>query len=179
MDRVARNLLEAINNNGEMPAKDLLGIVPRRTNDYRDFFVAANLMHAGFFDFDAGSEEHTNSLGITSQETAIIFAQIMLPKGESFEINECPRDSWHDLPVKAFSTAKGFLKLEEIIEAEKRESRDRNIKRKDYFMSILTGIIVAILASWLFHYFALERSEVVTPNKQLNKDAPKSGAPVI
>ena len=178
MDLDARNLLEAINSEGEMPAKDLLALVPRRTNDYRDFFVAANLMHAGYFDFDAGTEKHTNPLGANSQETAINFAQIMLPEGESFEINGCPRNSWHDFPVKAFSTAKGYLKLEEVIEDEKREEKDRRQKRKDYFMSILTGIIVAVVASWLFHHFALERSEATTPNKQLNQDAPKNGAPV-
>ena len=177
-DQDARNLLDTINRNGEMPAKDLLGLVPRRKNDYRDFFVAANLMHAGYFDFNAGTEKCTNSLGVTSRDTAINFAQIMLPEGESFEINGCSRNSWHDFHVKAFSTAKGFLKLEEIREAETREIRDQNQKHKDYLMAILTGILIVILSSWLFHYFSMERSKVTTPNKQLNQDAPKSGAPV-
>jgi hypothetical protein len=106
----------------------------------------------------------------------MIFAQILLPEGESFEINGCTRESWHDFPVKVFSTAKGFLKLEEILEAEKRELRERKLKRKDYIMAIFTGVLVAVVSSWL-QYFALERSGATTPSKQFNQNAPKVSAP--
>ncbi|NOZ52917.1 MAG: hypothetical protein GXP08_07195 [Gammaproteobacteria bacterium] len=169
MDEVARKLIKTINANGELPAKDFLRIVPRQTNDYRDYFIAANLMHAGYFDFDVGNDKHTNPLGETSQETAIMFAQIMLPKGESFEINGCPRDSWHDFPVNVFSTARGFLKLEEIIDAEQREKKEHKSKRKDYFMAIFTGILAAVLSSVLFNYYALERSSINTPKKAIQQ----------
>jgi hypothetical protein len=169
METEGRKLLEVINEHGEIPAKELLQYVPRKSDDYRDFYLAANLMHAGYFDYNAGSERHSNPLGESSRETAMIFAQIMLPKGKSFTVNGCPRESWHNFPVVAFSTAKGFLKLEEISETERKEARERSTKRKDYFMSLLTGIVVALFASWVFHYYALERAkEVGALNKSFN-----------
>ena len=52
--------------------------------------------------------------------------------GESFQINNCPRDSAANLPLKVFMTADGYLRLDEL--EQRRVERTR--KRTDYIVSL-------------------------------------------
>ena len=155
---ISKELLETAASAGELSAFEFLEKIPRTFGNYKDFYQAAALLHAGYISTDSTTdsqgEKKRGTLGIDTKETAVFLQQLVLPKGESFEINGCPRDSAAGFPVRFFITAKGYLKLEEIIEREASKKQ----KRIDYAVSLLVAIIAVIVSSFLFHYFALQRT---------------------
>src|SRR5436189_4481572 len=117
-------------------------------------------MEAGYIAVDG---EVTTGAGITvrgklgadTRESAIMFCQLALPKGESFEIYNCPRESWHDFPCIIFLTAEGYLRLDEL----ERRKTERRRKRMDYFVSLIVAVLVALISSYLTHLYATRRAE--------------------
>ena len=157
--RMAEPLLEILAAHGEMKAQDFLAHVPRRSNDYLDFYPAAALLHAGYVSTDSttetGGTKVRGTLGLTMQDTAVFLCQLILPPGESFQINNCPRDSAYNFPVKMFMTADGYLRLDEL----ERRRTERRRKRNDYIVSLTVAVLVALISSYLAHYFAVIRSQ--------------------
>ena len=116
-----RTLLELIATHGEMRGQDIVKHVRRDRGDYTDFYPLAGLMHAGFVACDTsfeatGQPKLPNSLGPTTLDAAVAFCQMSLPAGESFTIEGCPRESWHDFAVRIFLTGPGYLKLDALRE---------------------------------------------------------------
>jgi hypothetical protein len=153
MEKASRRLLEKLNEHGEMRAQEFLQHVERSRNDYADFYMAANLMHAGYFDLDAGTDDPGNSFGANTRETAIQFCQLMLPEGGSFKIYGCSRESWSRMEVTVFSTAKGFLKLQQLREQERHERREDRKTRQGYWVAVLVAVLAATLSGWASSYF--------------------------
>jgi hypothetical protein len=154
---VTEDLLNVISERGEMPAQEFLKAVPRKRGDYLDFYPAAVLLHAGYVSTDSttesGGERVKGKLGLNTYDTAVFLCQLMLKPGESFKINDCPRDSAHNFPLKVFITSEGFLRLDEL--AERRAERVQ--KRVDYGIALSVAIVAALLSSYLTHLFASER----------------------
>ncbi len=143
-----------------MIAQEFLAHVPRQRGDYLDFYPAAALLHANYISTDLESDRSGKTiegkLGFNTHETAVMLCQLILPPGESFQINHCPRDSWHNFPVMMFMTAEGYLRLDEL---EQRRV-ERNRKRMDYFVSLAVAVLVALLSSYLAHYYASKRLQL-------------------
>jgi hypothetical protein len=154
---VTENILKILASQGEMKAQELLVYVPRVRGDYFDFYPVAALLHAGYISTDSTSETSgkivEGTLGRHAHETAVMLCQLALPSGKSFEIDKCPRDSWHDFPLRMFMTSEGYLRLDEL--EQRRIERKR--KRTDYFVSLGVAILAAVLSSSLAHYFASKR----------------------
>lgn len=98
-----------------MKAQDFLTHVQRKRGDYLDFYPVAALLHAGYITTDSETSTHRGKtiegkLGANLQDTAIFLCQLVLPPGGSFQINNCPRDSAYNFPVKVFVTADGLRK---------------------------------------------------------------------
>jgi len=157
-----KQLLEKLAERGQMSASEFLNGVPRTRGDYVDFYSVATLLHAGYVSTNSSVESNgeirRGTLGLDTQTTAIFLQQLMLPIGESFQINGCPRESACNVPVTFFITADGYMKLEEL--AEKKANRRQ--RRFDYLMSFLLAIFAALLSASLFHYFAVQRA-IITP----------------
>lgn len=143
-----RFLLELIAEHGEMRGQDLVTHVCRLRGDYTDFYPLAGLMHAGFVACDTtfkppGQPELLNSLGSSTQDAAIAFAQLALPAGEAFQIEGCVRESWHDFPIRFFLTGPGYLKLDLL-----REQTDEVVrKRRDHWIALGIAIVAAIVSA--------------------------------
>ena len=143
---------------GEMPAQEFLEKVPRTRGDYLDFYPIAALLHAKYISTDSTTESAgkkvEGQLGVTMKKTAVFLCQLTLPSGKSFQIDGCVRESACDFPVNVFITSEGYLRLDEL---EQRKV-ERNRKRVDYAVSLVIAVSVAILSSYLAHYFASERA---------------------
>lgn len=157
---LAEPLLDLLAAEGEMKAQDFLTHVHRQRGDYLDFYPAAALLHAGYITTDSVTStgrgtEIEGKLGGNLQDTAVFLCQLVLPPGESFQINNCPRDSAHNFPIKVLMTAEGYLRLDEL--EQRRVERKR--KRTDYIVSLTVAVLVALLSSYLAHYFAMKRTQ--------------------
>lgn len=171
---MTEELLQILAEKGEMDAKDFLAKVSRNTGTYIDFFPVAALLHADYIFTDSpeterGGKKIVGKLGFNTQETAIFLCQLMLPPGESFKINNCDRNSAHNFPLKIFITAEGYLRLDEL---EQRKT-ERKQKRIDYIVTFFVAVSVALLSSYLTHYFATKRLQL-EPIKQ--SSTPISGS---
>jgi hypothetical protein len=164
--RIAEPLLEILAAHGEMTGQEFLKHVERKRGDYLDFYPVAALLHGGYITTDSETTTGTKiagaKLGVNMQDTAVVLCQLILPPGESFQINKCPRDSWHNFPVKMFMTADGYLRLDEL--EQRRIERKR--KRNDYIVSLAVAVLVALLSSYLAHYFATKRCRSSGLNQQ-------------
>ena len=125
--------------------------------NYLDFYPVAALLHAGYVStdsaLDSGEKSVEGKLGLNTKDTAVFLCQLMLKPGASFEVDDCPRDSACDFPLKVFITSEGYLRLDEL--AERKAERFR--KRIDYCVALAVAIVAALLSSSLTHYFASER----------------------
>ena len=150
---VHENLLRLIANRGEMSAQEFVGKVTRVRGDYTDFYGAAAMLHSGYICTDSTADSRGENirgiLGADTQSTAVCLCQLALPSGGSFTFNECPRDSWHDFPLKIFITGEGLLKLEEL--DEKAETKTK--RRFDYFFAVFIAILAAVLGGLATSYF--------------------------
>lgn len=158
---MAEPLLEFLAAEGEMKAQDFLAHVKRKRGDYLDFYPAAALLHAGYITTDSQTSTGRGKtiegkLGDSLQDTAVFLCQLVLPPGESFQINNCPRDSAHNFPIKVFMTAEGYLRLDELEQRRIEQKRKRN----DYIVSLTIAVLVALLSSYLAHYFATKRAVI-------------------
>lgn len=167
MDNI--QLLEQLADRGQMSANEFLKGVPRTHGEYVDFYSAAALLHAGYVSTDSttesGGEKKRGTLGIDTRDTAIFLQQLMLPKGDKFQIDGCPRESAIDFPVTFFITADGYLKLEELNEKKANQRQ----QRLNYLMSFLVAVVAAVLSAILFNYFAVQREAVLSgKEKSLN-----------
>jgi hypothetical protein len=169
------DLLKILGAQGEMKAQEFLKQVPRVRGNYLDFYPVAVLLHARYISTDSTTERSgtkvIGTLGLNAQDTAIFLCQLTLPPGESFQFNNCPRDSAHNFPVTLFMTAEGYLRLDEL---EQRRV-ERNRKRNDYIVSLTVAVLVALISSYLAHYYAskrllLERAQ--TPPAASNSPTP-------
>lgn len=143
-----RFLLELIAEHGEVRGQDLVSHVRRQRGDYTDFYPLAGLMHAGFIACDTtfkppGQPEILNSLGPSTQDAAIAFAQLALPAGETIQIEGCARDSWKDFPVRIFLTGPGYLKLDQLREQSEEIAR----KRRDHWIALGIAIVAAVVSA--------------------------------
>jgi beta-glucosidase/6-phospho-beta-glucosidase/beta-galactosidase len=151
---VNEDLLRLLAMRGEMPARDLALMVDRKRNDYTDFYGLAAMLQAGYMATDSSTEldgrkEH-GVLGLDMQETAVSLCQISMAPGTSFTFNDCPRESWHDFPVKIFITSNGLLKLEELDQRE--ESRKQ--RRFDYIFAVVIAILAALASGYFTSIFS-------------------------
>ena len=158
MDKaITEQLLRLLADRGEMKAQEFLASVPRTRGDYLDFYPVAALLHAGYIStdstFDSGDKKVEGKLGLNTKDTAVFLCQLMLKPGESFQIDDCPRESAHDFPLKVFITSDGYLRLDEL--AERKAERVR--KRIDYLAALAVAIVAALVSSYLTHHFASER----------------------
>lgn len=158
---MTEDLLKVLALHGEMKAQEFLSHVARPRRDYIDFYPVAALLQARYIATDAITEHHrgmtiTGQLGADSRETALMLCQVMLPPGQSFEVNRVRRESLHNIPMLVFMTAEGYLRLDEL---EQREM-ERRRKRIDYFVSFTVAVLVALLSSYLTHYFASRRLQI-------------------
>jgi hypothetical protein len=170
---MAEPLLKLLAAEGEMKAQDFLTHVKRNRGDYLDFYPIAALLHAGYITTDSVTstgrgQEVVGKLGGNLQDTAVFLCQLMLPPDESFQINGCLRDSAHNFPVQMFMTAEGYLRLDEL---EKRRI-ERKRKRIDYIVSLAIAVLVALLSSYLAHYFAVKRSQIERPQAAAVSSSP-------
>jgi hypothetical protein len=155
----SERLLALLAQYGEMKAQEFVIHVPRLRGDYLDFYPAAALLHAGYIGTDVktgpvGGKMVESSLGPNTHDTAIMFSRFALPAGESVQIdNAPPSDSLHKFPCRIFMTAEGYLRLDEL---EQRRV-ERNRKRNDYFVSLTVAVLVALISSYLAHYYASKR----------------------
>ena len=150
---VHENLLRLVAKRGEMRAQDLVAKVARQNDDYTHFYALAAMLHAGYISTDStiesGGEKKRGVLGLDTQSTAVALCQLALPEGESFTFNECPRDSWHNFPIKFFITSDGLLKLEELDE----RGDGKRQKRFDYFFAVFIAILAAVVGGFATSYF--------------------------
>jgi hypothetical protein len=151
---VNEELLRLLATRGEMPARELLLRVKRTRKDYTDFYGVAAMLHAGYLATDSSSEEGGKTIrgtfGFDTQDTSVSLCQLAMAPGESFTFNDCPRDSWHDFPVKIFITSDGLLKLEEL---DQRAETNRQ-KRFDYFFAVVIAILAALAGGYFTSYFS-------------------------
>ena len=147
-------LLRLLASRGEMPARELAQLVARTKNDHTDFYGLAALLHAGYMATDSSTEERgrteRGAFGFDTQDTSVSLCQLALEPGQSFTFNDCPRESWHDFPVKIFITSDGLLKLEEL--DQRAESRRQ--KRLDYWFAIGIAILAALASGYFTSLFA-------------------------
>lgn len=150
---VHEELLRLIANRGEMPAQELVAKIARVRHDYTDFYGLAAMLHGGYISTDSttnsGGEKKRGTLGLDTQSTAVSLCQLALPQGQSFTFNNCPRDSWHNFPVKIFITGQGLLKLEELDE----RAEAKRQKRFDYFFAVFIAILAAVAGGFFTSYF--------------------------
>lgn len=183
-NQITEELLQSLANRGEMKAQEFLSRVPRTRGDYLDFYPVAALLHAGYISsdstFERGERKVEGKLGLNTKDTAVFLCQLSLNLGESFEIDGCPRESAHDLPLKVFMTSDGYLRLDEL-----RQRRTERLKKRiDYMVSLSIAVVAALLSSFMAHYFALERQhlERVQQNSKpiqvpMSPRTPASGRP--
>jgi hypothetical protein len=148
-------LLRLLASHGEMPIREFLLKVKRLRNDYTDFYGVAAMLHGDYMSTDtttdSAGEKTRGTLGINTLDSAVALCQITLEPGESFMLNDCPRDSWYDFTAKIFITSQGFLKLEEL--DDKNSSKVQ--KRLDYVFAIFIAILAAIAGGIATSYFSL------------------------
>ena len=150
--RMTEELMRFLAVRGEMPAQEFLKMVPRTRGDYLDFYPVAALLHAKYISTNSTNDE--GKLAPTMQKLAVVLCQLMLPIGESFQIDGCARESWCNFAVNVFITSEGYLRLDEL----EQRKLERNRKRMDYVVSLVIAIFIAILSSNLANYFASERA---------------------
>lgn len=142
---------------GEMSAQEFLKKVPRIRGDYLDFYPIAALLHANYINTDSTVESAgkvvDGQLGVTMKKTAVFLCQLMLPVGESFYIDGCARESACNFPLNVFITSEGYFRLEEL----EQRNIERVRQREAYIISLGIGVFLAILSSFLAHYFASQR----------------------
>lgn len=142
-----REYLDLIARYGEMRGQDVVKHVVRTRGDYTDFYELAGLMHAGFIACDTTVQmpeqpKQFNSLGPATIDAAIALAQLALPRGESFHIENCLRESWHDFPVRIFLTGAGYLKLDELA----KEEDDVRRMRHGYWIALGIAVVTSIVS---------------------------------
>ena len=151
---VNEQLLRSLASRGEMPGRDLALLVDRVRHDYTDFYGLAAMLQAGYIATDASTEQQGRTehgaLGFDTQGIAVSLCQLALPAGESFRFNDCPRESWHNFPVKAFITSKGLLKLEELDQL----ATARRQKRFDYWFAVGIAILAAVATGYFTRLFS-------------------------
>jgi hypothetical protein len=169
----SEQLLELLAKNGEMKAQEFLAHVPRPRGDYVDFYSVAALLHANYIrsnsTLDHSGEKFQGQFGVNMRDTSVVLCQLMLPPGESFEINKCPRESWHDSDITLFITSEGYLRLDEL---QKRRQEKRQT-RNGYWVAVGVAILAAVLSTSLSHYFALQRLAVERATTKPVAVAPK------
>jgi len=168
-------LLELLAAEGEMKAQDFLTHIRRTRGDYLDFYPVAALLHAGYITTDSETNTHDGKtikgkLGEDLQNTAVFLCQLVLPPGESFQFNNCGRESAYSFPVKIFMTADGYLRLDEL--EQRRVERKR--KRNDYIVSLTVAVLVALLSSYLAHYFATKRLQFERDHRPASSSSPSA-----
>ena len=150
---VNEELLRLVASHGEMSGQEVVSSVARPRNDYTDFYGLAAMLHGGYISTDStsesGGEKKRGTLGLDTQCTAISLCQLALPPGASFFVNDCPRESWHDFPLKIFITSRGLLKLEEL----DKEAAIKQQKRRDYYFAIFIAILAAVVGGFATSYF--------------------------
>lgn len=156
--QTGEHLLEVLAAHGEMKGQEFLKHVPRKRGDYLDFYPVASLLHAAYITTDSTTNTgrgHTidGKLGENTHATAVLLCQLMLPPDDTITIDGVTRTSAHDFPISIFMTAEGYLRLDEL---EQRRA-DRKRKRIDYMVSLGVAVLVALLSSYLAHYFATKR----------------------
>ena len=168
----SEDLLRILAKHGEMSAQELLKNVHRSRGDYLDFYPVAALLHGNYIATDSSGErsgqQFQDKLGLNTQETAVFLCQLMLPQGESFQFNNCGRESAAKFPLKMFMTADGYLRLDELDQRR----IERNRKRIDYFVSFTVAVIVALLSSYLTHYFASRRLQIERNQRVVTSSSP-------
>lgn len=151
---VNEELLRLLAKRGEMPAREFLLFVKRVRNDYTDFYGVSAMLHAGYISTDSSTESGGKAVkgtfGFDTQDTSVSLCQLTMAPGESFTFNDCPRDSWHDFPIKIFITSSGLLKLEEL---DQRADANRQ-KRFDYLFAFVIAILAAVAGGFFTSYFS-------------------------
>ncbi len=137
-------LLKSLAVAGEMPAQEWLRHVPRRLGNYRDFYAAAALLHGRLA--QANSVNDGGLFGETTQQTAEGFCQLMLKPGDSFMVDGCARESWHDFEVAIFITAEGLLRLDEL----ERRRQDREFAMRLAIGAAIISAVATALLSMVF-----------------------------
>lgn len=141
MISASRKILEALVASREMTVRDVATLIPRHTNDHRDFYILANLIKNEYADVvvkrdDAPFRENTE------MEQAITL-YVWATKGKEDLEYQGMRVSGADFrDEKVFATAKAELLLDEI-----RAKRSERIWA--FSAAILTAAIASMLTSML------------------------------
>jgi len=118
----------------EMPLRDIATLLPKKTNDHRDYYVLASLITGGFI--DVWLEKSINKE--TEQEIALKLYVWVRGGGKDFEYRGM-RSSGGDFgTVPFFATAKGYLALDEL-----------RAKRTERIWALSIAIGTALIASAL------------------------------
>ena len=128
-------------------------MVPKRKGDFTDFYALAALFDAGYIEtdseFDNGGVKGRGMFGASAKDNARTLYQISVPPGHTYMVNDCPRESWHDIDVSVFLTGLGILKLEQILADDLAE----RVRNTNYRISLLTAVLAAMVSAYFTAYF--------------------------